>query len=177
MTNRTSENNKYYQYLQTKVKCGKDVFIAPDAIILGDVTLGDQVSIWYKAVLRGDFDSIEIGARTNIQDGVIMHVDPGKPLKVGKEIIIGHGAMLHGCTIKDNSLIGIKSTILNGAVVGKGCVIGAHALVTENVVIPDFSMVLGCPGKVVKKLPEAVIEKLNSGVKAYINEAKKYLKT
>lgn len=168
-------SNKYYQQLISAVKKGKNVFIAPGAQVLGKVTLGNHVSIWYHAVLRADFDSIEIGDNTNVQEGTLMHVDPGKPIKIGKNNIIGHGAVIHGCTIGDNNLIGIRATILNGAKIGKGCIIGAHALVTENMEVPDFSMVLGTPGKIVKTLPEESLQRIELGAMVYKNEAEKYL--
>ena len=167
--------SKYLNELINRVKKGNNVFIAPSAYVLGNVTLGDDVSVWYGAVLRADFDDIEIGARTNIQEGVLMHVDHGTPIKVGEDNVIGHGAILHGCTIGNYNLIGMRATIMNNAKIGTGCVIGAHALVTENMVVPDYSMVLGSPGKVVKQLPEEVKFGIQAGVEEYINEAKKYL--
>lgn len=169
--------SRYAEELKAKVKTGKNVFIAPNATLMGDITLGDNVSVWYGAIMRADMDRIIIGDRTNIQDGVIFHTDPNMPITVGKENIIGHGAIVHGCTIGDNNLIGIRSTILNKAKVGNFCVIGAHALVTEDMVVPDFSMVLGSPGKVVKTLPDAVIEKLKWGAAVYVHEALKYLES
>jgi len=168
--------NAHFEQLKARVQLGQDVWIAPNATVLGSVTLGNEVSVWYNAVLRGDCDSITIGDQTNIQENVIMHVDQGVPLSVGKEVIIGHGAVLHGCTVGDNCLIGIRSTILNHARIGKGCIIGANALVTERAEIPDYSMVLGSPGKVVKQLPEVVIDRMREGVQTYIDEARKYLK-
>jgi len=167
--------NKHFESLKTTVKMGQKVFIAPGAIVIGNVTLGDNVSIWYQAVLRGDNDNIIIGNRTNIQDGVIVHVDPGVPVKVGEDNVIGHRAILHGCTIGNNSLIGMGSTILNNAKIGNCCIIGANTLITENTVIPDFSMVLGSPGKIVKQLPEGVKDMILLGVHEYMNKALKYL--
>ncbi len=167
--------SKYFEELSARVKKGKDVFIAHNATVVGDIELGDNVSIWYGAVLRSDLDKMVIGERTNIQDGCIFHVDPGSPVIVGKGNIIGHGAILHGCTIGDNNLIGMRATVMNGAKIGNGCVIGAHALVTENMVVPDFSMVLGCPGKVVKKLPADVIRLIKLGEDEYVHDALKYL--
>lgn len=168
--------NKYIAHLESMVKKGENTFIAPNATLLGDITLGNEVSVWYNAVLRSDFDSIKIGDRTNVQDGVIFHTDPGMPITIGKEVIIGHGAIVHGCTIGDNCLIGIRSTILNKAKIGNFCVIGAHALITEGMEVPDFSMVLGSPGKVVKTLPEHIIEKLKWGAGVYVKEAMRYVK-
>lgn len=167
--------NKYFEDLSAKVKKGKDVFIANTAIVIGDIELGDNVSIWYGAVLRSDLDKMIIGERTNIQDGCVFHVDPGMPITVGKGNVIGHGAILHGCTIGNNNLIGMRATIMNGAKIGNGCVIGAHALVTENMVVPDFSMVLGSPGKITKTLPPEIIQLIKLGEDEYVHEALKYL--
>ena len=166
---------KYIEVLKSKVKVGKDVFIAPNSTLIGDITLGDNCSVWYGAILRADADKIIVGARTNIQDGVIFHTDPGATITVGEENIIGHGAIIHGCTIGDHNLIGIRATILNGAKVGNCCIIGAHALVTEDMVIPDYSMVLGVPGKVVKTLPAEIIERMKLGAAFYVHEAMQYL--
>ncbi len=163
------------QELLAKVSKGKNVFVADTARVLGNVELHDESSVWFGAVLRADFDKIIIGARSNVQDNVVMHVDHGQPIIVGTDNVIGHGAILHGCEIGDNSLVGMRATILNGAKIGRGCIIGAHALVTENMIIPDFSMVLGTPGKVVKKLPESVIQGIQLGVLEYMGEAKRYL--
>ena len=134
---------KYIEVLKSKVKVGKDVFIAPNSTLIGDITLGDNCSVWYGAILRADADKIIVGARTNIQDGVLFHTDPGVTITVGEENIIGHGAIIHGCTIGDHNLIGIRATILNGAKVVNCCIIGAHALVTEDMVIPDYSLYSG----------------------------------
>lgn len=166
----------YLQQLQNQVKKGTDVFIAPNAYVLGNVTLGNRVSVWYGATLRADFDSITIGDDSNVQEGVIMHVDHGTPLVVGTGVTVGHGAVLHGCTVGDNSLIGIKAVVLNGAVIGKGCVIGANALVKENDVIPDFSLVVGSPGKVIRQLGEDTLGMLQFSAQVYAEEAGKYLK-
>ena len=167
--------SKYAEELAAKVRLGKDVFIAPNATVLGDITLGDRVSVWYGAVLRADTDTITVGEGTNIQDGVIFHTDPGIKMNIGRENIIGHGAVIHGCTIGDNNLIGIRATILNGARIGNCCIIGAQALVTEEMVVPDYSMVLGVPGRVVKTLPPEVIDQLKLGAAHYMHEAMKYL--
>ena len=166
---------KYTDKLAAMVKVGKDVFIAPNATLLGDITLGDNCSVWYGAVLRADSDKIKVGDRTNIQDGVIFHTDPGMTIEVGKENIIGHGAIVHGCTIGDNNLIGIRAVILNKAKIGNCCIIGANALVTENMVVPDYSMVLGSPGKVVKTLPPETIERMKLGAAFSVHEAMQYL--
>ena len=169
--------SNYLEKLQSQVKKGKDVWIAPNAYVLGDVTLGDNVSIWYGATLRADFDKIDIGEYTNVQEGVIMHVDHGEPIKIGSHNTIGHGAVIHGCTIADYSLIGIKAVVLNGAKIGRGCVIGANALIKEHQEIPDFSLVVGSPGKVIRTLKEEeVLGLLGMSAQVYSEEALKYLK-
>lgn len=137
-----------------------DFWIAPSADIIGQVTLGNNASIWWRAVLRADNEPISIGEDCNIQDGSVLHTDPGFPLTLRRGVTIGHMCMLHGCTVDDNSLIGIGSIILNGAKIGKNCLIGANSLITENKVIPDNSMVLGSPGKVIKELTPEQIEGL-----------------
>lgn len=167
--------SKYLNQLRSQVKCGKNVFIAEGAYVLGDVTLSDQVSIWFNAIIRGDFDEIKIGEKTNVQEGVLMHVDHGVPMHIGRENTIGHGAMLHGCTIGDYNLIGIRATLLNGVKIGKGCIIGANSLVTEGTEIPDFSMVYGSPAKIVKTLDEDIIQKLQFSAEVYASEAARYL--
>lgn len=167
--------NSYQKTLEEKVRKGRSVFIADTARVLGDVDLKDEVSVWYGAVIRADFDTISVGERTNIQEGVYMHVDAGCPIKVGADNVIGHGAILHGCTTEDHVLVGMRATIMNNAVIGKGCIIGAHALVKEGMVVPDYSMVLGTPGRVVKTLPETIIDGIHLGVAHYLDEARKYL--
>lgn len=169
--------SNYLQELQGQVKKGDNVFIAPNAYVLGDVILGNNVSIWYGATLRADFDRIEIGDYTNVQEGVIMHVDHGEPIKIGEHNTIGHGAVVHGCTIGDYNLIGIKAVVLNGAKIGRGCIIGANALIKEHQEIPDFSLVVGSPGKVIRTLKEEeVLGILGMSAQVYSEEALKYLK-
>ena len=135
---------------------GADRFwVAPDAHVIGNVVLGEDVGVWFGAVIRGDNDPIEIGARTNIQEGAMLHSDPGLPLRVGAGITVGHHAILHGCTVGDNSLVGMGATILNGARIGANCIVGANALVTEGKAFPDFSLIVGAPAKVVRTLDPA----------------------
>jgi len=132
-------------------------WIAPDATVIGRVTLAAGVGIWFGSVLRGDHESIVIGARTNIQELCMLHTDPGYPLQVGEGCTIGHRAILHGCTIGDNTLIGMGAIVLNGARVGANCIVGAGALIPENRTIPDGSLVVGLPGKVARELtPEQI---------------------
>ncbi len=167
----------HQQKLEQQVIKQERVFIADNAKVLGNVELNDDVSVWFGAVLRADFDSITIGKRTNIQEGVIIHVDFGKPVIIGEDNLIGHGAMIHGAVIGNGNLIGMRATVLNGAKIGNGCVIGAHALVTENMVVPDGSMVLGVPGRIVKKYPpEEVTKRVLFGVEEYLKEKELYLK-
>jgi carbonic anhydrase/acetyltransferase-like protein (isoleucine patch superfamily) len=154
---------------------GKGVFIAGTATVLGQVVLEDEVSVWFGAVLRGDGDQILIGARSNIQDGAIVHVDPGMPVRLGREVVVGHGAIIHGATVDDTSLIGMRATLLNGVRVGRGCVIGAHSLLTEGTVIPDYSLVMGSPGKVVRQLSEEQVAKIRQNADHYVALARRYL--
>lgn len=150
-------------------------FVADNATVLGRVTLALDASIWFNAVLRGDQEEIAIGQRSNIQDGCVLHTDPGFPLTVGKGCTVGHQAMLHGCTIGDNSLIGIKATVLNGAKIGRNCLIGAGALVPEGMEIPDNSLVIGVPGRVKRELSDADADKLRHGAAHYVENYKRFL--
>ena len=151
-----------------------DSWVAPNAIIIGKVKLEKNSSIWFNAVLRGDIEKIVIGENSNIQDGSVLHTDPGYPLTVGKGVTVGHMVMLHGCEVSDDTLIGIGSTILNKAKIGKNCIIGANTLVTENKVIPDNSLVLGSPGKVVRKVTDDEIKVIRENAKHYVTNSKRY---
>ena len=151
-----------------------DSWIAPNAIIIGKVKLEKNSSIWFNAVLRGDIEKIVIGEDSNIQDGSVLHTDPGCPLTVGKGVTVGHMVMLHGCEISDDTLIGIGSTILNKAKIGKNCIIGANTLVTENKTIPDNSLVLGSPGKVIRKVTDDEIKVIRENAKHYVKNSKRY---
>ena len=131
---------------------GAGHFVAPNAVVVGSVTLEEQVSVWFNVVIRGDNEDIVVGPRSNIQDGSVLHTDEGVPLRIGGSVSVGHLAMLHGCIIGEGSLIGIKAVILNHAVIGKECLIGANTLITEGKAIPDRSLVLGSPGKVIRSL-------------------------
>jgi carbonic anhydrase/acetyltransferase-like protein (isoleucine patch superfamily) len=150
------------------------VWIAPNASIIGDVRLAENVSIWWNAVLRGDNDPITIGANTNIQDGSVLHTDDGVPLTLGRDITVGHMVMLHGCSVGDGSLVGIKSVILNGAVIGKYCLIAANTLIPEGKVIPDRSVVMGSPGKVVRELDNEQLARLARNPPHYVHNAQRY---
>ena len=166
----------FIDQLAAKVRKEKNVFIAPGAIVLGDVFLGENVSVWFNTVIRADRDTITIGKNTNIQDGCIIHEDPGVPVSIGEEVIVGHAAIIHGATVGNNTLIGIRATLLNHVDVGNWCIIGAHSLLVEGTRIPDYSVVMGSPGKVVKTLTEKQIEKVKDNSKSYIELAAKYLK-
>lgn len=149
-------------------------WVAPTAAVMGNVTLAKNASVWFGAVLRGDNENILIGPRSNVQDNSVLHTDPGFPLVMGEGVIIGHQVMLHGCTIGDNTLIGIGATVLNGVKIGKNCLIGAHALITEGKVIPDNSMVIGAPGKVVKTLNENQVAMLKMNAEVYVKNAERF---
>lgn len=135
-----------------------NVWVAPDADVIGNVTLADESSVWYHAVIRGDLAPISIGAGSNIQDGVIIHADAGFPTEVGKSVTVGHGAILHGCKVGDNTVIGMGSIILNGAQIGEDCIIGAGSLVPQGMVIPKGMMAYGSPAKVIRPLTEEEIK-------------------
>jgi carbonic anhydrase/acetyltransferase-like protein (isoleucine patch superfamily) len=142
------------RYLRAIPTLGERAVVLPGAAVVGDVTLGDDVSIWYGAVLRGDLAPVKVGARSNIQDGTVMHVADGMGCEVGEETVVGHRAMLHACKIEGGCLIGMQATILDGVVIGHGSVVGAGALVTQRTVIPPRSLVLGAPGRIIKTLEE-----------------------
>ena len=156
---------------------GSGQFIAPNAAVIGDVTLCENSSVWFSCVLRGDAERIEVGAGSNIQDGAVLHADPGFPMLVGENVTVGHCAMLHGCTIGDGSLVGINAVVLNGARVGKGCLIGANALVTEGMEIPDGSLVLGSPAKIRSTLTPEQQLALMHNADHYVGNAARFAAT
>lgn len=147
---------------------------APNATLLGKVTLGERASVFYSAVLRGDMDTITIGERSNIQDGCVAHTDPGHPVVVGAGVSVGHRAVLHGCTVEDDALIGMGAVVLNGAVVGAGSLVAAGAVVTEGMQIPPGSLVAGVPAKVRKELDEEAIESLRQNARTYVDLAARH---
>ena len=158
-----------------KLKTADDNFwIAPNASIIGEVNLERDASIWFNAILRADNEPITIGEGSNVQDGAIIHTDPGFACRIGRKVTVGHMAMLHGCSIGDGSLIGIGSVVLNGAKIGKNCIIGSKALITEGMEVPDGSMVLGIPGKIKKTLTEEEQSVVPLGAEHYIDNYKKY---
>ena len=152
----------------------ESAWIAPGCHVIGEVILAACTSVWFGSVLRGDNELITVGERSNIQENCVLHTDIGIPLTVGVGCTIGHKVMLHGCTIGDNSLIGIGATILNGAVIGKNCLIGAGALITEGIIIPDGSLVMGVPGRVVRELDATNIASLRSSADQYSENAKRF---
>jgi len=163
-----------YDLENKKPKNSGENWVAPNATIIGDVTLEKNISIWFNAVLRGDIENIHIGEGSNVQDGSVLHTDPGCPLKVGKDVTIGHMVMLHGCTIGDNSLIGIGAVILNNAKIGNNCVIGAKSLITENKEISDNSLVVGSPGRVIRKVTDEEAKAIKENAIRYQENWKKY---
>ena len=167
----------FYNLEDKKVKNSGENWSASNASIIGDVTLEKNTSIWFNVTLRGDVENIYVGEGSNIQDGSVLHTDPGYPLKIGKDVTIGHLVMLHGCTIGDNSLIGIGAVILNGAKIGNNCIIGANALVTENKVIPDNSLVVGSPGKIVRQVSSEEANSITKNAIHYQDNWKKYSKS
>jgi len=165
----------FYDLEDKKVKNFGENWIATNASIIGDVTLEKNTSIWFNATLRGDVENIYIGEGSNIQDGSVLHTDPGYPLKIGKNVTIGHLVMLHGCSVDDNSLVGIGSVILNNAKIGKNCIIGAKALIIENNEIPDNSLVVGAPGRIIRQVTKEEIKSIKENAVRYQENWKKYL--
>ena len=153
----------------------RSVFVAPGAVITGQVTLGPESSVWFGCVLRGDVNTITIGAQCNIQDGCILHVDSDKPLRLGDRVSLGHGAIVHGCTVEDDVLIGIRATVLSGAVIGRGTLIGAGALVPEGMVAPPQSLVLGLPAKIVGEVSSDQAAMIRRIAQSYVKTSRAYL--
>jgi carbonic anhydrase/acetyltransferase-like protein (isoleucine patch superfamily) len=163
-----------YQLGDDQPEIPNSAYVAAEATVIGKVTLGENVSIWPGAVLRGDNDSITIGAGSNIQDGAVMHTDPGFPLNIGDNVTVGHQAMLHGCAIGDGTLIGIQAVVMNGAVIGKDCLVGAGALVPEGKVFPDRELIVGAPAKVVRELSDEEIAKMHRAAPGYVKRQTMY---
>ena len=155
---------------------GKNVYIAEGAVVRGDVTLGEESNVWFNAVIRADREPVIIGKGANIQDNSVVHVETGAGVVIGDNVTVGHNAVVHGCTVGDNSLIGMNAVIMNHAVIGKNCIIGACALVTQNTVIPDGTLAMGCPATVVRQLtPEEIASNLDNA-RHYVEEASEYKK-
>ncbi|MEH6637819.1 MAG: gamma carbonic anhydrase family protein [Porticoccaceae bacterium] len=166
-----------YEYDQHSPEIGDGVFVAPSADVIGQVVIGDRASIWFNAVVRGDTDRIYIGAGSNVQDNAVVHTDPGIQVRIGENVTIGHCAMVHGCTIGENSLIGINAVVLNHVRIGRNCLIGANALVPEGMEIPDNSMVLGTPAKIVRTLDEAAVAGLAESAAGYRDKAAAFIRS
>lgn len=163
-----------YDFGGVSPNISNSAFMAESAQIIGDVTLCEGSSVWFNAVLRGDDDKITVGKNSNIQDNCTVHCDKGFPVEIGENVTVGHNAVIHGCTVGDNSLIGMNATILNGAKIGKNCIVGAGALVTENKEFPDNSLILGVPAKKVGEIDDAAAEKIKQNALHYAKTAKKY---
>jgi carbonic anhydrase/acetyltransferase-like protein (isoleucine patch superfamily) len=165
-----------YRFGERAERWDGQCFVAPSADVIGSVTLGTDASIWFNAVVRGDTEQITIGPETNIQDGAVLHADPGVPLTIGRGVTVGHQAMIHGCTIEDYALIGIHAVVLNRARIGRYCVIGAGAVITEGKEIPERSVVMGCPGKVVRTLSPDDVGDLEKSAQRYVEKARQFLR-
>lgn len=163
-----------YQLDQHLVEAHPDSWIAPSADVIGKVRLDAGASVWFGAVLRGDNELIHIGENSNVQDGTVMHTDMGWPLTLGRGVTVGHNAMLHGCSVGDYSLIGINAVILNGAKIGKYCIIGANTLIPEGKEIPDGSLVVGSPGRIIRELDAEQKKKLEASAAHYANNGRRY---
>ena len=163
-------------YKDKTPRLAESVFLAENAAVIGDVTLQDEVNVWYGAVIRGDENSIEVGEGSNVQDNATLHVGHAFPMKLGKNVTVGHNAVVHGCTVGDDTLIGMGATVLNGAVIGKGCIIGAGALVKEKEVIPDYSLCVGVPAKIIRTLDESAVKKNRQNAAVYRALADDYRK-
>lgn len=168
------ESDRVEKFNERVVK-GKDVFIAPGASVVGDVILGDSVSVWFSAVLRGDVGPIRVGNRSNIQDGCIIHTDPAVPVAMGEDVTVGHNAIVHGASIGNNTLIGMGAVLLSHVKVGNNCIVGAHSLLTQGTEIPDNSMVFGNPARIVRQLTAEEVEKNRHSALHYANNALRYL--
>jgi carbonic anhydrase/acetyltransferase-like protein (isoleucine patch superfamily) len=164
-----------YRLEERRVVRHGETFVAPNATVIGSVVLHEWSSVWFNVVIRGDNDPIVIGPESNIQDGSVLHTDEGVPLTIGRGVTVGHKVMLHGCTIGDYSLIGINAVILNRARIGANCIIGANTLITEGKEIPDGSMVMGSPGKVVRQLTDVERVRLMASAAGYVVNARRFL--
>jgi carbonic anhydrase/acetyltransferase-like protein (isoleucine patch superfamily) len=163
-----------YSFERYTPQVAADAYVAESATVLGRVTLGPKASVWFSASVRGDNDAIVIGAGSNVQDGAVLHVDPGFPMKIGEHVSIGHQAMLHGCTIGDGALIGIQAVVLNGAVIGEQSLVGAGALVTEGKQFPPRSLILGAPAKVVRELTDKDLQMIAAAAASYVERSARY---
>ena len=161
----------FYPYHENKPKTDDAAFVAPSADLVGEVTLGENSSVWYNATLRADLAPVTIGANTNIQDNAVVHVDTDQPASIGDNVTVGHGAILHGCRIGDNSLIGMGAIVLSGAEIGEKCIVGAGALVTENKKYPDRSLIIGSPAKNLRTVTDEQAARLQGSADRYVEKA------
>ncbi len=166
-----------YQLGDLVPQLGEGAWVAPNATVIGRVELGAQASVWYGVVIRGDNELISVGARSNVQEGSVLHTDHGFPLTLGEDVTVGHQAMLHGCTVGAGSLIGIQAVVLNGAKIGRHCLVGAGAVVTEGKEFPDGSLILGSPAKLVRVLTPEQIERLRWSAAHYVDNAERHRST
>ena len=157
-------------------KLGRGAWVAETATVIGDVELGEDASVWFGAVVRGDSEHITVGARTNIQDGSVLHADAGKPLVIGAGVTVGHQVLLHGCTVADGALVGNQAVVLNGARIGRNCIVGAGSVVTENKEFPENSLIIGAPARVVKTLDAAAAEMIRRNADHDVGNAERFRK-
>lgn len=163
-----------FDYTPTSESIHPSALVVPSATVVGQVTLGEESSIWYQAVLRGDCESISVGARSNIQDGVILHADPGLPCQLGDQVTVGHGAIVHGAKVEDNCMIGIRAVILNDVHIGEGCLIAAGSVIPEGTTIPPYQVVMGIPGKVVRETRESDQRRIGHAWQHYVKALSAY---
>lgn len=163
-----------YSLEQLAPRIGRDVFVAPNATVVGDVELGDEVSIWFGAVLRGDVERLTIGRRSNVQDNSVLHSDPGSPLTLGENVTVGHAVILHGCTIGDGTLIGMGASILNDARIGRNCLVGANALITEGKVFEAGTLIIGSPARAVRPLTPDELTRMAGSAGRYVERGRIY---
>lgn len=163
-----------YEYKGKRPRIGADVFIAPGAVLIGDIEIGDRASVWYNTVVRADSAPIRIGRNSNIQDNCTLHVDEGKPLIIGENVTVGHNAVVHGCTVEDHCLLGIHSTTLSGAIIRRGSIVGSNAVVGENKEIGPLQLVVGVPARVQKEFDESIIEILQVPADIYMKKSAEF---
>jgi carbonic anhydrase/acetyltransferase-like protein (isoleucine patch superfamily) len=168
---------RLYRLGDVRPQLSQDAWVAPGAVLIGDVRLAERASIWFNAVLRGDNEPIHIGADSNVQDGCVFHTDPGLPLELGAKVTVGHQVVLHSCTVGEGSLIGMGATVLNRARIGRFCIVGAQSLITEGKVFPDRVLIVGSPARVVRALTEAEIARAEKSALHYVENARRYRET
>jgi carbonic anhydrase/acetyltransferase-like protein (isoleucine patch superfamily) len=163
-----------YQLARLAPQLGRNVWIAPNASVIGDIRLADEASVWFNAVLRGDNEPIVVGTQSNIQDNAVLHTDAGVPLTIGARVTVGHLAMLHGCTIGDGSLIGMSAVLLNRCQIGRHSIVGAHALIPEGKIFPDRVLIVGSPARVVRELSDEEVARLEHSALHYVENARRF---